>query len=230
LAGPGRAHPRWPGNARIAVQFVINYAEAARNNVLHGGQARKAFLSEIIGAQPIAGQASHEHEVAATNIGQPRRFSGGCSPCLPPAAQIPVTVYGRRRWPLLLAIPRRSPHADSRFGRFATHASLDRLPARLPEETSASTCSPIEISTPRHRQPAAPLVSRRTSPNTRRIVVEEGGFVYDADRYATSCPYWDDEHGRPQLIVPYTLDANDMRSDPAGLQQRRTSLLRLFEG
>lgn len=209
MIGYGRAapHPRWPGDARIALQFVINYEEGGENNILHGDAASEAFLSEIVGAQPLAGvrnlnmESIYEYGSRAGFWRLHRLFV---------LRNIPVTVYG-----VAMALER-NPLAvkamlDAKW-EIATHGYRWIDYQFLPEETErAHMKSAIEIHTRVTGSRPRGWYLGRCSPNTRRLVAEEGGFLYDADSYADDLPYWDASHGRPQLIVPYTLDANDMR-------------------
>lgn len=205
--GPTPPHARWPGDARIAVQFVINYEEGAENCVLHGDAASEAFLSEIVGAQPIPGmrhmnmESIYEYGSRAGFWRLHRLFT---------ERGIPVTVYG-----VAMALERNPDAVEAMLGagwEIATHGlrwiDYQHLPEELEREHMARA---IDIHTRVTGQRPLGWYLGRCSPNTRRLVVEEGGFVYDADSYADDLPYWDDTYGRPQLIVPYTLDANDMR-------------------
>lgn len=199
--------PRWPGGARVALQFVINYEEGGENNVLHGDAASEAFLSEIVGAQPIPGarhinmESIYEYGSRAGFWRLHRLFT---------ERGIPVTVYG-----VAMALER-NPAAVAAMNaagwEIATHGYRWIDYQHLPEEIErAHMTKAIEIHTRVCGSRPLGWYLGRCSPNTRRLVAEEGGFLYDADSYADELPYWDASHGRPQLIVPYTLDANDMR-------------------
>ncbi|MEE2779927.1 MAG: allantoinase PuuE [Myxococcota bacterium] len=200
-------HPRWPEDARIAVQFVVNYEEGGENCVLHGDAASEAFLSEIVGAQALAGVRHMNMES--------------------------IYEFGSRAgvWRLLRTFDERSLP----FTVFAVGMAIERNP----EPVIAMKESGHEIASHGYRwidyQYTEPELERehiqraiaahethlgerplgfyqgRTGPHSRRLCVEEGGFLYDADSYADDLPYWNHEHHRPHLIVPYTLDANDMR-------------------
>jgi putative urate catabolism protein len=199
--------PRWPGRARLALQFVINYEEGGENSVLHGDAASEAFLSEIVGAVPHKGvrhmnmESLYEYGSRAGFWRLHRQFT---------ERKIPVTVYG-----VAMALER-NPAAVAAMNaagwEIATHGYRWIDYQHVPEAIErAHMAKAIAIHT--RVCGARPLgwYLGRCSPNTRRLVVEEGGFVYDADSYADELPYWDASHGKPQLIVPYTLDANDMR-------------------
>ncbi|NYZ16318.1 allantoinase PuuE [Azospirillum sp. RWY-5-1] len=209
LVGYGSRPPKadWPGGARVAVQFVINYEEGGENCVLHGDPASEAFLSEIVGAQPIAGmrhmnmESIYEYGSRAGFWRLHRLFS---------ERAMPVTVYG-----VAMALERNPAAVEAMKAagwEIATHGwrwiDYQHLPEAVEREHMLRA---IEVHTRVTGERPLGWYLGRCSPNTRRLVVEEGGFLYDADSYADDLPYWDDAHGRPQLIVPYTLDANDMR-------------------
>lgn len=200
-------HPDWPDHARLALQFVINYEEGGENCVLHGDAASEAFLSEIVGARPLAGarhlnmESIYEYGSRAGFWRLHRLFTG---------RRIPVTVYG-----IAMALERNpdAVRAMTEAGwEIASHGYrwIDYQDVAEADER-AHLGKAIEI----HRRVTGdrPLgwYTGRCGPNTRRLVVEEGGFLYDSDSYADDLPYWDREHGRPHLVIPYTLDANDMR-------------------
>ncbi|MEB1360609.1 allantoinase PuuE [Xanthomonas campestris] len=209
LVGYGATPPpaQWPGGARIAVQFVINYEEGAENCVLNGDAGSEAFLSEMVGApshpgaRAMAMESLYEYGSRAGFWRLHRLFS---------ARGVPVTVFGVAT--ALAANPEAVAAMQSADWEIASHglrwidyqhvdAATER--ARLAEAIALHT----QVTGSR------PLgwYQGRTSPNTARLVAEEGGFVYDADSYADDVPYYDRRHGRAQLIVPYTLDVNDMK-------------------
>jgi allantoinase len=200
-------HALWPDNAKLALQFVINYEEGAENSVLHGDAAAEAFLSEIIGAQPIAG-ARHMNMESLYEYGSRAGFWRLYRAFT--SRELPVTVYG-----VAMALERNPPAVAAMIAagwEVASHGYRWIDYQHVPESVERQ-----------HLQKAIEIHSRvtgerplgwylgRCSPNTRRLVAEESGFIYNADSYADDLPYWDTAHGKPQLIVPYTLDANDMR-------------------
>jgi len=203
--------PKWPGSARVALQFVLNYEEGAENSILHGDKASEAFLSEIIGAQPLEGVRHMSMESIyeyGARVGVWRLLE------LFARYEQPLTVFG-----VAMAMER-NPAAVEAFLKagheIAAHGWRWIDYQHVPLEVERSHMQrAIEI----HRKltGARPLgwYTGRTSPNTRRLVVEDGGFVYDADDYNDELPWYDtryrDKSGKPQLVVPYTLDANDMR-------------------
>jgi putative urate catabolism protein len=209
--GPRPPKPKWPGSARVALQFVLNYEEGAENSVLHGDKASEAFLSEIVGAQPLEGVRHMSMESIyeyGSRAGVWRLLS------LFARYELPLTVFG-----VAMAMER-NPSAVDAFLKakheVASHGwrwiNYQYVPLEVEREHMQRA---IEI----HRRLTGerPLgwYTGRTSPNTRRLVVEDGGFVYDADDYNDDLPWYDTRHrdgsGKPQLVVPYTLDANDMR-------------------
>ena len=199
--------PRWPGRARLAVQFVLNYEEGAEAAVLHGDPASEAFLSEIVGAQPVS-DARHMSMESLYEYGSRAGFWRLRD--LFVSRDAPLTVYG-----VAMAMERNPAAVDAMLEagwEIASHGyrwlNYQHIPEAIEREHMARA---IDIHT--RMTGARPLgwYTGRTSPNTARLVVEEGGFTYDADSYADDLPYYDAQHGRPQLIVPYTLDTNDMR-------------------
>jgi allantoinase len=199
-------HPRWPGDARLALQIVLNYEEGAENNVLHGDPASETFLSDIIGAQPFA--ARHMSMESLFEYGS----RAGAWRLLREFAQrkIPVTVFGvamaLERHPALTAAMVAAGHEIACHGwRWISYQQIDEATERADMQRAVAA---IERLTG-----ARPLgwYTGRDSPNTRRLVAEHGGFLYDADSYADDLPYWVTAACQPHLVVPYALDANDMR-------------------
>jgi OHCU decarboxylase len=209
LVGYGRnpPHPQWPNGARICVQFVINYEEGGENNILHGDRASEAFLSEIVGAQPWLGQrhmsmeSIYEYGSRAGFWRLWRMFT---------ERRMPVTVYGVAT--ALMRNPEAVAAMKEAGWEIASHG-LKWIDYRdfSSDEERAHLKEAIRIHTEATGQRPLGWYTGRTSEHTNRLVAEEGGFLYSADSYADELPYWE-EHGRHhQLIVPYTLDANDMR-------------------
>jgi putative urate catabolism protein len=205
--GAAPPHPQWPDNARLALQFVINYEEGAENSVLHGDPAAEAFLSEVIGAHPIIGTRHMNMESLyeyGSRAGFWRLYRAFTSRALP------VTVYA-----VAMALERNLPAvaAMNEAGwEIASHGYRWIDYQQVPEEVEREHLSrAIEIHSCATGERPLGWYLGRCSPNTHRLVAEEGGFRYNADSYADDLPYWDDTHGKPQLMVPYTLDANDMR-------------------
>jgi len=213
LIGYGRnvPHANWPGQAKIAVQFVLNYEEGGENSVLHGDPASEQFLSEIIGA--TAYPARHLSMESIYEYGSRvgvwrilREFE---------KRQLPLTVFG-----IAMALQR--------------HPELTQALVELGHEIACHGLrwihyQNVDIDTERAHMHAAVDILRgltgitpqgwytgRDSPNTRQLVVEHGGFSYDSDYYGDDLPFWTDValadgSRQPHLVVPYTLDSNDMR-------------------
>jgi OHCU decarboxylase len=209
LAGYGRTPPfaDWPNDARVAVQFVINYEEGGENNILHGDAASEAFLSEIVGAAPWVGQrhmnmeSIYEYGSRAGFWRLHRMFT---------QRAMPVTVYA------VATAMQRNPDPVAAMNEagweIATHGYKWIDYRDVPAEVEAKhIAEAIEI----HRTIAGsrPLgfYQGRSSINTTPLAMAEGGFLYCADSYADDLPYWVEGPKGPQLIVPYTLDSNDMR-------------------
>jgi len=200
-------HPAWPGGARIAVQFVLNYEEGGENSVLHGDPAAEGFLSDMVGAAPVAGQ---RHMAMESLYEYGARAGFWRIRDLFVDRGLPLTVFG-----VASAMDRNPAAVEAMLNagwEVATHGwrwiDYQYLPEAIEREHMA-----LAIETHRRLTGERPLgwYQGRTSPNTARLVVEDGGFLYDADSYADDLPYWDTRYGRPQLVVPYTLDANDMK-------------------
>ncbi|MCC4619984.1 allantoinase PuuE [Xanthomonas cassavae CFBP 4642] len=204
-ATPPAAH--WPGGARIAVQFVINYEEGAENCVLNGDAGSEAFLSEMVGAQAqpaaraMAMESLYEYGSRAGFWRLHRLFT---------ARGVPVTVFGVAN--ALAANPDAVAAMQAAHWEIASHGLrwIDYQHVDAATER-AHIAQAIAVHTRVTGSRPLGWYQGRTSPNTAGLIAEEGGFVYDADSYADDVPYYDHRHGRAQLIVPYTLDANDMK-------------------
>ncbi|AFY90660.1 allantoinase PuuE [Chroococcidiopsis thermalis] len=209
LIGYGRTppDPKWQGRARVAVQFVINYEEGGENCILHGDMASEAFLSEIIGAEPLAG-ARHMNIESMYEYGSRAGFWRLYR--LFTQRGIPVTVYGvamaLERNPEAVAAMQEADWEIASHGYrwidykyFGEDLEREHLQKAIAIHTQATGSRPLGWYT------------GRNSPHTRKLVVEEGGFLYDSDSYADDLPYWVHDYGKPHLVIPYTLDNNDMR-------------------
>jgi len=209
LIGYGRTppDPKWPGGAKIAVQFVINYEEGGENNILHGDAGSEAFLSEIVGAASWPGQR-HMNMESVYEYGSRagfwrlwRLFSG---------RKLPVTVYG------VATALARNPDAVAAMKEadweIASHG-LKWIDYR--NHSYEAEKADLDAAIALHTQVVGtrPLgwYTGRTSEHSRRIVMEEGGFLYDSDIYSDDLPYWEEGPRGPHLAIPYTLDTNDMR-------------------
>ena len=205
--GQNPPHPQWPNQARLALQFVINYEEGGENCILHGDPASEAFLSETVGAAPLLGvrninmESMYEYGSRAGFWRLHRLFT---------QRNLPVTVYA-----VAMALER-NPDAGKAMvdagWEVASHGYRWIDYQYVGEDTEREHIrKAIDIHTQVIGSRPLGFYQGRLSPNTRRLVVEEGGFLYDADSYADDLPYWNLDHGRPHLVVPYTLDNNDMR-------------------
>lgn len=205
--GPNPPKADWPGGARIAVQFVLNYEEGGENCILHGDQASEAFLSEIVSAQPLLGVRHISIEQLyeyGSRVGVWRILR------LFEKNQIPLTIYA------VAMAAERHPQAIKAMvdagHEIASHGYRWINYQYVQEETEREHIrKAVEILTQISGSRPLGWYTGRTSPNTRRLVAEYGGFLYDADDYNDDLPYWTLVEDKPQLIVPYTLDANDMR-------------------
>ncbi|MCI5084473.1 MAG: allantoinase PuuE [Rhodovulum sp.] len=205
--GANAPDPKWPNNAKVAVQFVLNYEEGGENCVLHGDAASEAFLSDIAGAAQWPGQrhwnmeSIYEYGARAGFWRLHRLFTG---------ADIPVTIYG------VATALARSPEqvqamidADWEIAshglRWVEHKDMP------PEEERAAIAEAIRLHTEVVGERPRGWYTGRCSENTVRLVAEEGGLDYISDTYDDDLPYWAEYGDRDQLIIPYTLEANDMR-------------------
>jgi OHCU decarboxylase len=209
MVGYGRTPPfaDWPDKARVAVQFVINYEEGGENNILHGDAASEAFLSEIVGAAPWPGmrhmnmESIYEYGSRAGFWRLHRMFT---------ERSTPVTVYG------VATAMARNPEAVAAMNEagweIATHGykwiDYRDTPAEIEARDLAEA---VRIHTEVAGARPLGFYQGRSSINTIRLGMEEGGFLYCADSYADDLPYWLEGPRGPQLITPYTLDSNDMR-------------------
>ncbi len=208
LIGYGRKPPHadWPGGARIAVQFVLNYEEGSENCVLHGDRSSEVFLSEIVNAQPF--EMRHMSMESMFEYGSRvgvwrllREFE---------RRRLPLTTFGvamaLERHPDVAHAMIEAGHELACHGwRWISYQNVDEVTERAHMKRAVETLVKLTGNAP------VGWYTGRDSPNTRRLVVEHGGFLYDSDSYADELPYWLKVAGRQHLVVPYTLDANDMR-------------------
>jgi putative urate catabolism protein len=210
MVGYGRAipDPQWPGGAFVAVQFVLNYEEGGENNILHGDAASEAFLSEIVGAQPWPGQrhwnmeSIYEYGARAGFWRLWRLFT---------ERKVPLTIYGvataLARAELQVAAMLEANWEIASHGlKWVEHKDMSEAAERQQIAEAVRLHTAITGARPRG------WYTGRCSMNTTRLVMEEGGFLYSSDDYADDLPYWlRRSDGKAHLIIPYTLDANDMR-------------------
>ncbi|MGV0035651.1 MAG: allantoinase PuuE [Candidatus Azotimanducaceae bacterium WSBS_2022_MAG_OTU7] len=208
MIGYGATPPEanWPGGARLALSFVINYEEGAENNILHGDQASETFLSEIIGAKAYAArhmsmESMYEYGSRAGFWRLHRLFQ---------RYQLPVTVYG-----VALAMERNPDVVDAMLEagwEIASHGYRWIDYQFVPEQTEREhMAKAIEIHERLTGNKPLGWYTGRDSPNTRSLVLEHDHFLYDSDSYADDLPYWHQHDKGHHLVIPYTLDNNDMR-------------------
>ena len=213
--GKETIHPHWPNKARVAIQFVLNYEEGGENSILHGDKASEAFLSEIVGAKAYEGvrhmsmESIYEYGSRAGVWRILRLFK---------EFDIPITIFA-----VALAIARNKELADylvennydicAHGLRWIDYQFIDEKTEREHIKDCIALLTECLGSRP------LGWYTGRNSPNTRRLVMEEGGFLYDSDTYDDDLPYWneDSKSNNRHLIIPYTLDVNDMRfASPQG--------------
>ncbi|MWJ27900.1 allantoinase PuuE [Halomonas sp. ZH2S] len=219
LVGYGRTppHANWPGKAKIAVQFVLNYEEGAENSVLHGDSGSEQFLSEILGApafpdRHLSMESIYEYGSRAGVWRVLREFE---------RRGLPLTIFG-----VAMALERNPEvaHAFKELGHeIACHGYRWINYQEVPEAVERQHMQrAIEVFQNLYGEKPLGWYTGRDSPNTRRLVLDQGGFLYDSDYYGDDLPFWTrekDSQGRTHshLVVPYTLDSNDMRfASPQG--------------
>jgi putative urate catabolism protein len=207
--GPHPPAVTWPGGARIAVNFVLNYEEGGERCVLHGDRESESFLSEMIGAEPRAGvrhqsmESLYEYGSRAGVWRVLRLFE---------RYGLPLTVFAvgmaAERHPAVIRAMVDAGHEVASHGyRWIDYQHTDEETERADVHRAVAALERVAGTRP------VGWYTGRTSPETRRIVAEVGGFAYQADDYSDDLPFWSEVGTdlEPQLIVPYTLDANDMR-------------------
>ncbi|UGT42281.1 allantoinase PuuE [Nocardia yamanashiensis] len=210
--GPNPPHPHWPGDANIAVNFVLNYEEGGENNVLDGDPASETFLSDIVPAaafpdRHMSMESIYEYGSRAGLWRVLRLFE---------QRDIPLTIFGvaraLERNPEAVAAFKRLGHEIACHGlRWISYQSVDAATERKHMEEAVGIITRLFGEAPKG------WYTGRDSPQTRELVVEHGGFSYDSDSYADDLPYWVKVGDRDHLVLPYTLETNDMRfSSPAG--------------
>jgi allantoinase len=205
--GANPPDPRWPGGARLALQIVVNYEEGGEASILHGDTHAETYLQEVVGAAAIQGarnlqvESIYEYGSRAGFWRLMRLFR---------EFDMPVTVFAvamaLERHPDACAAMLAAGHEIASHGwRWIDHQNMPE------DEERRHIRRAVEILTGLTGAPPQGWYTGRLSPNTRRLVAEHGGFLYDADAYNDDLPYWVTEAGRPHLVVPYTLDVNDMK-------------------
>lgn len=209
LVGYGAVPPQagWPNGAQIAIQFVLNYEEGGENSVLHGDPSSEVFLSEIIGAAALDGARHMSMESIyeyGSRVGVWRILD------LFRERRLPLTIFAvamaAARHPKVIETALADGHEIAAHGyRWIDYHGMPINEERVHMQKAISILTDISGSRP------LGWYTGRTSENTRRLVAEEGGFTYDSDDYSDDLPFWSNEVETPHLVVPYTLDTNDMR-------------------
>ena len=197
---------KWPNNARIALQFVLNYEEGAENCILNGDKNSEVFLSEIIGAQPIKGR--HMNMESIYEYGSRRGFWRIHK--LFQEKKIPLTIFGvgmalEKNKEVCNAIKKSNYEVASHGWRWIDYQNFTKSKEREHMKLAIKSIKRIFGKKP------LGWYTGRCSPNTLDLVMEEGGFSYCSDSYSDDIPYWVKKRNKKQLIIPYTLDNNDMR-------------------
>jgi len=197
---------RWPGNARLALQIVLNYEEGAENCVLHGDKFSEIFLSEIIGAKSIKGR--HMNMESIYEYGSRRGFWRIHE--LFQEKKIPITIFGvgmalKKNMDVCNAIKRANYEVASHGWRWIDYQKVSKNVEKKHMKLAINSIKNIFGNRP------LGWYTGRSSPNTRDLVMEEGGFLYSSDSYSDDLPYWEKKGKKKLLVIPYTLDNNDMR-------------------
>jgi len=209
LAGYGRntPDPRWPGGARLALQFVVNFEEGGENSILHGDKASEAFLCDVLGAKPWPGQR-HMNVESMFEYGSRAGFWRLWR--LFAARKMPVTVFGvamaLARNPEVVAAMREAGWEIASHGlRWIDYKDFSEA------EEAAHMREAIQMHAQATGERPLGWYTGRSSEHSLKLVLADGGFLYSSDSYADDLPYWVAGPNGPHLIIPYTLDANDMR-------------------
>ena len=204
--GSKNLNVKWPNNAKIALQFVLNYEEGGEKSILHGDKTSEIFLSEIIGAQPI--KVRHLNMEYIYEYGSRRGFWRIHD--LFKQKKIPLTIFGvgmalERNKEICKAIKKSNYEVASHGWRWIDYQNVSKIKEKKDMK--------LAINSIKKNFGQRPLgwYTGRCSPNTLDLVIDEGGFLYCSDTYSDDLPYWIKKGNKKQLMVPYTLDNNDMR-------------------
>ena len=204
--GSKKLRVKWPNNAKIALQFVLNYEEGAENCILHGDKNSEVFLSEIIGAKPIKGRNINMETIY--EYGSRRGFWRIHE--LFQKKKIPLTIFGvgmalEKNPEICNAIKKANYEVASHGWRWIDYQNISKTKEKEHINKSIKTIKKIFGKRP------LGWYTGRCSPNTLDLVIKEGGFLYCSDTYSDDIPYWEKRGNKKQLMIPYTLDNNDMR-------------------
>ncbi len=208
MIGYGSKEPKvvWPNNAKLALQIVLNYEEGGENNILHGDKHSETFLSEIIGAQAFKDR--HINMESMYEYGSRRGFWRLHK--LFQEKKIPITIFG-----VAMALERNPEVCDAiKNGNYEVACHGWRwIDYQNVKKSTEKKDMKLAIKTIKKIFGKRPLgwYTGRCSPNTRDLVFDDGEFLYDSDSYSDDLPYWEYKKNKKQLIIPYTLDNNDMR-------------------
>jgi len=205
--GANPPHPRWPGDARVALSFVLNYEEGGETSILHGDKASEVYLHEVVGLVPRKGmrdevvESVYEYGVRAGFWRILRLFA---------ERQLHFTSYA-----VAMALARHPDAARAMIEaghEIASHGWrwIDYQNMSIAEERRHMGLAIDAITRVAGQRPLG-WYTGRVSANTRKLVVEDGGFLYDSDAYNDDLPYWVTMDGKGHLVIPYTLDNNDMK-------------------
>ena len=208
MIGYGSKEPKvvWPNNAKLALQIVLNYEEGGEKNILHGDKYSETFLSEIIGAQAFKDR--HINMESMYEYGSRRGFWRLHK--LFQEKKIPITIFGvamalERNQEVCEAIKNGNYEVACHGWRWIDYQNISKSVEKKHMDLAIKTIKKI------FGQRPLGWYTGRCSPNTRDLVMNEGGFLYDSDSYSDDLPYFEKRNNKKQLIVPYTLDNNDMR-------------------
>jgi len=208
MIGYGSKEPKvvWPNNAKLALQIVLNYEEGGESNILHGDKYSETFLSEIIGAQAFKGR--HINMESMYEYGSRRGFWRLHK--LFQEKKIPITIFGvamalERNPEICEAIKNGNYEVACHGWRWIDYQNVKKSTEKKDMKVAIKTIKKIFGKRP------LGWYTGRCSTNTRDLVVDDGGFLYDSDSYSDDLPYWEYKKNKKQLIIPYTLDNNDMR-------------------
>ncbi len=208
MIGYGSKEPKvvWPNNAKLALQIVLNYEEGGENNILHGDKHSETFLSEIIGAQAFKDR--HINMESMYEYGSRRGFWRLHK--LFQEKKIPITIFGvamalERNPEVCEAIKNGNYEIACHGWRWIDYQNVKKSTEKKDMKLAIKTIKKIFGKRP------LGWYTGRCSPNTRDLIFEDGKFLYDSDSYSDDLPYWEYKKNKKQLIIPYTLDNNDMR-------------------